>query len=119
MAVGWSRASDSTWPLLLGVSAVVATLASAGFVFRRVMQPKDDEGPLYTSVSSKPGRHLTRVLDALSRRDFIYLVVVCALFGKADWFLALTALGAPTFFALLVVLATQERAEMISARSGI
>jgi 1L-myo-inositol 1-phosphate cytidylyltransferase / CDP-L-myo-inositol myo-inositolphosphotransferase len=119
MAAGWSRANGAAWPLLLGASAVVATLASAGFVYWRVMRPKDDTGPLYTSVSTTQGRHLVRLLDVLSRRDFIYLVVAFALFGKANWFLALTALGAPTFLALLVILAARERAAMISARSGI
>jgi 1L-myo-inositol 1-phosphate cytidylyltransferase / CDP-L-myo-inositol myo-inositolphosphotransferase len=118
MAAGWVRAEGVTWPVLLGAAAVMGTLASAGFVYRRVMRSKDDAGPLYTSVSTAPGRRLTRLLDALSRRDFIYLVIAFALFGKAGWFLVLTALGAPTFFFLLLVLAARERAAAISAPSG-
>ncbi len=108
MAAGWSRAIGEAWPLLLGVSAVLGTLGSAGLVYWRVMRPKGDAGPLYTSVSTASTRPLTRLLDALSRRDFIYLIVVFALFGKASWFLLLTALGAPTFFVLLVFLAARE-----------
>jgi len=48
------------------------------------------------------------VADALSRRDFIYLVLFLALFGKSNWFLVLAAAGAPIFFLLLVFLAARE-----------
>jgi 1L-myo-inositol 1-phosphate cytidylyltransferase / CDP-L-myo-inositol myo-inositolphosphotransferase len=108
MAAGWSRAIGEAWPLLLGVSAVLGTLGSAGLVYWRVMRPKADAGPLYTSVSRASDRPLARLLDALSRRDFIYLIVAFALFGEASWFLLLTALGAPTFFFLLIFLAARE-----------
>jgi len=118
MAAGWARAEDAAWPLLPGAMAVLGTLASAGFVYRRVMRPKEDGGPLYTSVATTQASRLTRLLDALSRRDFIYLVVVFALFGKASWFLVLSALGAPVFFVLLVVVAAREEFERISAPSG-
>ena len=40
------------WPLLLGAAAIVGTLGSAGFVYWRTMRPKDDSGPLFTSVST-------------------------------------------------------------------
>jgi 1L-myo-inositol 1-phosphate cytidylyltransferase / CDP-L-myo-inositol myo-inositolphosphotransferase len=108
MAAGWSRAIGEAWPLLLGVSAVLGTLGSAGLVYWRVMRPKANAGPLYTSVSTASDRPLTRLLDALSRRDFIYLIIAFALFGEASWFVLLTALGAPTFFFLLVFLAARE-----------
>ena len=108
MAAGWSRAIGQTWPLLLGAAAVLGTLASAGFVHWRMMRAKDGAGPLFTSVSTLPGRRLARLLDALSRRDFIYLVIALALFGKANWFLLLASLGAPTYFFLLVLLAIRE-----------
>jgi hypothetical protein len=73
-----------------------------------MMRTKRDAGPLYTSVSALPDRSLARLLDALSRRDFIYLVVALALFGRANWFLLLASLGAPTYFFLLVLLAVRE-----------
>jgi phosphatidylglycerophosphate synthase len=118
MAAGWSRADGQAWPLLLGAAAVLGTLGSAGFVYWRVIHPKDDAGPLFTSVSTSPGRRLTLLLDALARRDFIYLVVAFALFGKANWFLLLTGLGAPTFFFLLVVIAAREQAAKTSTPSS-
>jgi hypothetical protein len=48
------------------------------------------------------------MLDSLSRRDFIYLVLLLSLFGKAAWFLTLAAIGAPIFFVMLLVVAAQE-----------
>jgi phosphatidylglycerophosphate synthase len=118
MAAGWSGAIGQAWPLLLGGAAVLANVAAAGLVYWRAMRKKDDAGPLFTSVSTLPGRRLTRLLDALSRRDFIYLVVALALFGKANWFLLLASVGAPTYFFLLVFLAVRERVAMTSNPSG-
>jgi len=109
MAVGWSLAIGAGWPLALGAAAVLGTLGSAGFVYWRVMRPKRGEGPLYTSVSTAPAGRLTGLLDALSRRDFIYLVLILSLPGKAAWFLALAAIGAPVFFVMLLVVAARDR----------
>jgi phosphatidylglycerophosphate synthase len=117
MAAGWALAEGGLWPLLLGAVACLGTLASASLVYWRVMRPKGGEGPLYTSVSTTPGRRLARLLDALSRRDFFYLVAGLALFGKASWFLPLAALGAPTFFLLLILLAARERPTAMAAAS--
>ncbi|HYW33700.1 MAG TPA: CDP-alcohol phosphatidyltransferase family protein [Candidatus Bathyarchaeia archaeon] len=108
MAIGWSAAAGSSWPLLPGAAAVLGTLGSASFVYWRTMRAKRGHGPLYTSVSTAE-RRTARLLDALSRRDFIYLVLALSLFGRADWFLILAALGAPIFFAMLVYLAASER----------
>ena len=65
------------------------------------MRAKDDGGALFTSVSAEPERPLARVLDAASRRDFIYLVLLLALVGKSHWFLLLAGLGAPIYFCLV------------------
>lgn len=110
MAVGWSLAAGAVWPLVLGVAATGGTLASASFVYWHTMRDKGKEGPLYTTVSRGPSAGLGRLLDALSRRDFIYLVLLLSLFGKADWFLAVTAIGAPVFFVMLLVVAAREGA---------
>ena len=107
MALGWSRSAVAAWPLLLGAAAVLGTLGSAGFVYWRLMRLKDDGGALFTSVSATPERPLARLLDAASRRDFIYLVIILALIGKSNWFLLLAAVGAPIFFFLVVFLAVR------------
>jgi phosphatidylglycerophosphate synthase len=109
LGVGWSLAEGAMWPLLPGAAAAGATLASAGFIYFYVMRRKSDAGPLYTSVSREPARPLSRLLDSLSRRDFIYLVLLLSIFGKATWFLAASAVGTPIFFILLIVAATRAR----------
>ncbi len=115
MAVGWSLAAGAAWPLVLGAAAVLGTLGSAGFVYWRLMRAKDRGGALFTSVSAEPERPLARMLDAASRRDFIYLVIVLALAGKSSWFLLLAGIGAPIYFLLVVFVALRERG---SAREG-
>jgi phosphatidylglycerophosphate synthase len=109
MAVGWSLSIGAPWPLLLGATAALGNLGSAWFVYWRVMHEKKDSGPLFTSVTTVPGQTLARMLDAASRRDFIYLVFFLALLGKSNWFLVLAAAGAPIFFFLLLFLALRER----------
>ena len=115
MAVGWSFSAGAAWPLVLGAAAVLGTLGSAGFVYWRLMRAKDGDGALFTSVSADPERPLARMLDAASRRDFIYLVIALALAGKSSWFLLLAAIGAPIYFCLVVVVALRERG---SGRQG-
>ena len=75
------------------------------------MRVKDEGGSLFTSVSAEPDRPLARVLDSASRRDFIYLVLILAFFGKSNWFLLLAGIGAPIFFGLVVFLAARERSK--------
>jgi phosphatidylglycerophosphate synthase len=109
MAIGWSFAAVANWPLWLGAAAVLGTLGSAGFVYWRLMRAKDDGGALFTSVSAAPERPLARVLDAASRRDFIYLVLILALVGRSNWFLLLAGTGAPIYFLLVLILGLRER----------
>ena len=94
----------SIWGPRRCLGPVAPPSRSTGFTLRR----KTDDGPVYTSVSQGPSQGLTRVLDDLSRRDFIYLVLALSLFGKASWFLALTAAGAPVFLTLVLVVAVRD-----------
>jgi phosphatidylglycerophosphate synthase len=109
MGVGWSLSAGAIWPLWLGAAAVLGTLGSAGFVYWRLMQSKDGSDTLFTSVSDSPETLLTRLLDSASRRDFIYLVILLALFGRSNWFLVLAGIGAPIYF-FLVLLAARPQA---------
>ena len=109
MAIGWAIATGSAWPLLLGAGALIGTAGSAGFVYWRLLRVKSDDGPLFTSVSSDQPEALTKFLDGAARRDFIYLVLILAYFGKASWFLALTGIGAPIYLILLIVVALRDR----------
>ena len=108
LAIGWSLSVGAAWPLWLGASAILGTAGSAYFVYRTTMTAPR-EGPLFTSVVKTPDSVLSRAADALSRRDFIYLVLILSAFGKANWFLVLAAIGAPVFFLVLVGLAANER----------
>jgi phosphatidylglycerophosphate synthase len=105
MGVGWSLAERALWPLWLGAAAVLGTIGSAGFVYWRLMRVKDGGDTLFTSVSDAPERPLTRLLDSASRRDFIYLVILLALFGRSSWFVALAGIGAPVYFILVLLAA--------------
>lgn len=111
IGLGWQMTPTMTpLPLTLTVAAVAGTLLSAGFVYRQTMRNKTSGGPLFTSIitSNAPSR-LSTLTDALAKRDFIYLVVILAAFGKARWFLALAAIGAPLFFFILLWTAYRER----------
>jgi 1L-myo-inositol 1-phosphate cytidylyltransferase / CDP-L-myo-inositol myo-inositolphosphotransferase len=117
MGIGWSLAAGSSWPLALGAGAVLGTLGSAGFVYWRLMRAKDGGETLFTSVSDAPDRPLTRILDSASRRDFIYLVILLALFGRSNWFLVMAGIGAPIYF-FLVLFAARPQASG-EARSAV
>ncbi len=108
IAAGWWRASEDPAALLFGAAAIAGTLLSAGFVYFQTMR-QAREGPLFTSVTRSAQSRLSRVADALARRDFIYLVILLSVFGKARWFLVLAAVGAPAFFLVLVGIALSGR----------
>lgn len=112
MGIGWSLSLGETWPLWLGVLAVGGTIGSAGIVYRHTMRGEGSTAPLFTSVIRSKPSALSNLMDSLARRDFIYLVVGLSAFGKASWFLALSAIGSPIYFGLLLWLARSERHTM-------
>jgi 1L-myo-inositol 1-phosphate cytidylyltransferase / CDP-L-myo-inositol myo-inositolphosphotransferase len=118
MGIGWSLAAGALWPLWLGAGAVLGTLGSAGFVYWRLMRSKEGGDTLFTSVSDAPERPLTRLLDSASRRDFIYLVILLALFGRSNWFLVMAGIGAPIYF-FLVLFAARPQASLGEAGSSV
>lgn len=108
MAWGWHINTGSVWPLYFGMGALIGTIGSALAVYLLTMRKKSGSGPLYTSVSNTQGNaRLSKMLDDLSRRDFIYLVFAMALFGQAHWFVAMTGIGAPIFLILVIGLAVK------------
>jgi phosphatidylglycerophosphate synthase len=86
MAVGWSLSAHSAWPLAIGALAIASTLTAAFVVAPNVVKP-----------SAAPRSVGARTTDALANRDFIYLIVALALFGKAGWFIVFVAIGTPIF----------------------
>ena len=100
MAVGLSFAQDATWPLWLGALTVLATLGAAASQSRDIM--------LDTTVGDSGW--IARFAEAFSHRDFIYLVIVMAAFGKAHGFLILASIGTPIFLVLLLWVGARRRA---------
>jgi phosphatidylglycerophosphate synthase len=109
MGIGWSLSVREPWPLWLGGLAIAGTIGSAGFVYLHTMRGAGSTGPLFTSVVQSTTSTLSNMIDSLARRDFIYLVVVLSAFGKASWFLALSAIGAPIYLGLLLWVAFSKR----------
>ena len=107
MGLGLARTLGARWPLWCAASATVGTIASAFLVYRRTMR-EARTGPLYKSVARR-ATLASRIADALSRRDFIYLVLILSLFGKADWFIVLAAVAVPAFLLVVVGIALFER----------
>ncbi len=108
MGIGLARQTGREWPAWCGIISVLATVASAYTVYRRTMVgPK--EGPLYTSVSTHSDTALSRLTDAVSRRDFIYLILIMSIFGVADWFVISSAIMIPLYFLALLVIAWNDR----------
>ena len=93
IAVGWSLDIGAAWPLALGAVASIATVGSAMVFFGRIVEDRVEAGGV-----------AARAVDALGARDFIYLVIALAAFGKAKWFLVAAAVGAPMYLALAIVL---------------
>jgi phosphatidylglycerophosphate synthase len=90
IAIGWSLAAGSGWPLVPGAIAVAATLGSAAVMFERTATDR--------VTTSDAGA--ARLVDALASRDFIYLLILASAFGEAAWFLVAVAVGTPVFLSL-------------------
>jgi phosphatidylglycerophosphate synthase len=88
MAVGWSLSAHSAWPLVLGAVATASTLFAASVVAPHVISRAPPPPPRSDGA---------RMADALANRDFIYLIVVLSVFGKAAWFIVFVAIGTPIF----------------------
>jgi phosphatidylglycerophosphate synthase len=101
IAIGWSLAAGTGWPLLLGAVTIASALGSAACVFKRTM----------LDLVPAAGAGMTdRVAEAMAHRDFIYLVVLLSALGRADWFLVLASAGTPIFLLLLLWVGAPRRA---------
>ncbi len=107
MTIGLMQSSGSTLYVLPGGLLVVGALSSfvLSIIGHKLLD--QDQGPIFSSsrlqdVSQSESRsRLSLWLDRLANRDFAYLIVVMALFGRLEWFLWIAGLGAPIFGILL------------------
>jgi hypothetical protein len=88
------------WPLVLGAVAVAGTAWSAVVVYHRGM---------HASTAADRGSFLARFADTLMYRDFIYVILILAAVGRAHWFVAITAAGAPAYLLVLAWLGRRAR----------
>jgi phosphatidylglycerophosphate synthase len=93
IAIGWALSADSVWPVLIGAVAVVGTVIVASTVWRRDVLAWDVD-----EHASLPARLVATGVH----RDFIYVILGLAAFGKAGWFIIVTAVGAPLFLGVLM-----------------
>ncbi len=112
IGVEWWRHSGSMLPLFLSAIAVMGTFLCALLIYVSTMRNKTDGGPLYTSVStSQKKARLVKIADFLSRRDFIYLVVILAFYHHLDWFIIASAVGTMGFLFMLIWIRTRQDKE--------
>ncbi len=110
MGVEWVTHGGGAPALFSSLLAVGGTLMSAWLVFEHTMRDKKEDGPLYTSVSERNGDSiLIHIADFLSRRDFIYLVVLLAMLDRIHGFLAITAIGAPVYALVLLAIIRKDK----------
>ncbi len=103
IGIEWWRRTGSALPLFLSSTAVVGTFLCALLIYISTMRKKTGQGPMYTSVSSSDKKaRLVKIADFLSRRDFIYLVVILAWYRHLDWFLIASAIGTMVFLFMLI-----------------
>ncbi len=117
MAIGWSEQVSATWPLYFGAGAVFGPAGTAYSVYWLKHRNNNESGPVYTSVSVGQSRQLTKILDGLSRRDFIYLVLALSAFGLAHWFVVGAGIGAPIFCIMVLIAARVDGAEGASSQA--
>lgn len=118
IALGLYRENPIEQFLWLGLLSCSGVLLSAGTVSWKILRHKTGEGNFFVTFAEdvdlmegksprkgQPKRDRLRDIDDfLARRDFIYLLVPLAAFGKLHWFLWASAVGGNLFFLSLLVL---------------
>ena len=106
LALGFARADRSLLPLLAGAVAAAGVLGSAFLVFQQRQARRQGEAPQEPPAQ---GVLLARIETALEQRDFIYLLLVLAYFGRTYEFLWAGAVGVTLFFGLTLYLGKAAR----------
>ncbi len=108
LGIGLWRDTQSVHWLWLGFIAALGVLMSVGFVSWNTLRKKKEGGPLFTSVSNRTDR-LSRLADALSRRDFIFGTIFLAFLEWLPEFLWAAAIGSHAYWIVLIAVAMRPR----------
>ncbi|MBI5245528.1 MAG: CDP-alcohol phosphatidyltransferase family protein [Elusimicrobia bacterium] len=110
----WRQGRSAVYPLLGLLAATGAALAALS-VYRHSQMRRTRHGPLFNGLgglasekSSRAVRNLALIEDALSRRDFVYLLVALVLIGHPEIFLWAAGIGMPLFLSALLYLRNLE-----------
>jgi len=94
---GWQNPDPLAWlPLALGGAAIFANAVSLWLV----MRAKSIDARSGWTTSEQAIR-VTFILKNMASRDFSVVLLLFALIGKLDWFLALAAVGSNVFWLML------------------
>lgn len=113
IAVALHREAPADRFLWLGIFACLGVLLSVGTISWKTLRHKSGAENFFVSVGGeaeadaarKPKKDwIQNIDDYLARRDFIYLLIPLAAFGKLEWFLWAAAIGGNLFFLSLLVL---------------
>lgn len=111
-AVGAGHAWQGGEPLYLWASALAALAAAASVLPVYVLFFREAKAGVQLGAAAPAAgdRSLAALLEAIAGRDFAYLILVLALFGRAHWFALVCVAGIVVFLAaVLVVLVTSRR----------
>ncbi|AWT60149.1 MAG: Bifunctional IPC transferase and DIPP synthase [Candidatus Moanabacter tarae] len=108
MGIGWWIGNQGKWPLLVTAIAIAGVLWTAWLVYRKSVFWARTEIPSFSSVVRTRSSRISKIMDALGNRDFIYLILLLSVFGKVYWILPLTAVGSPIFALVLLYLGRRE-----------
>ena len=108
MGIGWWIGDQGKWPLLVTAIAIAGVLWTAWLVYRKSVFWARTGTPSFSSVVRTRSSRISKIMDALGNRDFIYLVLLLSVFGKVYWILPLTAVGSPVFALVLLYLGRKE-----------
>lgn len=96
---GWHVA----WLGAISIAAVLATVVLIGLaMYCQGRASFATAAPDHGRVPGGP--RLARLANALAGRDFTYIILVLALFGRLEWFLWLSAVGGTLYAAVLAYL---------------
>ena len=111
IGIGWWIGDQGKWPLFVTAIAIAGVLWTAWLVYRKSVLWARNGTPSFSSVVRTRSSRISKIMDALGNRDFIYLVLLLSVFGKVYWILPLTAVGSPIFALVLLYLGRREEEE--------